>query len=195
MKQGLAILLAVALSSTIAFLGGIAAGVYLRPPCPQLPDIPVYPRINTYFSPNGGCTDAIVAEIGKAKSNVLVMAYSFTSDRIAGALADADRRGVDVRLIVDGGREEERGGDLQTVTAAGVQTYIDSSHAIAHNKVMVIDSETVITGSFNFSAAAEERNAENLLVIRDQNLARRYEENWQKHAGHSQPYDGKGISP
>ena len=59
-------------------------------------------------------------------------------------------------------------------------------HAIAHNKVMVIDGETVITGSFNFTTAAEEHNAENLLLVHDAKLAARYVENWRAHAAHSE---------
>ena len=69
---------------------------------------------------------------------------------------------------------------------------IDAQHAIAHNKVMIIDGGTVITGSFNFTKAAEENNAENLLVIRDRKLAERYIENWQEHERHSEVYTGKG---
>jgi phosphatidylserine/phosphatidylglycerophosphate/cardiolipin synthase-like enzyme len=69
---------------------------------------------------------------------------------------------------------------------------IDVQHAIAHNKVMIIDGETVITGSFNFTKAAEENNAENLLVIRDKKLAERYERNWQEHERHSEVYEGRG---
>lgn len=73
----------------------------------------------------------------------------------------------------------------------GIPTRIDAAHAIAHNKIMIIDGETVITGSFNFTRAAEEKNAENLLAIRDKNLAVRYAENWQEHAQHSEVYAGK----
>jgi phosphatidylserine/phosphatidylglycerophosphate/cardiolipin synthase-like enzyme len=73
-----------------------------------------------------------------------------------------------------------------------VPVLIDAIHAIAHNKVMVIDGKMVITGSFNFTNSAEERNAENLLVIRDRVLAERYEQNWQKHKTHSEPYAGFG---
>ena len=69
---------------------------------------------------------------------------------------------------------------------------IDSEHAIAHNKVMVIDGETVITGSFNFTKAAEENNAENLLVIHDKALTERYTKNWEDHERHSEAYIGKG---
>ena len=57
---------------------------------------------------------------------------------------------------------------------------------------MIIDGETVITGSFNFSKAAEERNAENLLIIRDRELAGRYTANWKVHEGHSEAYRGRG---
>lgn len=69
-----------------------------------------------------------------------------------------------------------------------VQAYSFTSEPIAHNKVMVIDGEAVITGSFNFTKAAEERNAENLFVIRDQALAAKYDANWHLHEAHSQPY-------
>ena len=56
---------------------------------------------------------------------------------------------------------------------------------------MVIDGETVTTGSFNFTKAAEENNAENLLVIHDKKLAELYTKNWQDHVGHSEVYVGK----
>ncbi len=73
----------------------------------------------------------------------------------------------------------------------GIPTRIDARHAIAHNKIMVIDASTIITGSFNFTKVAEEKNAENLLVIWDKNLAAKYTENWQAHAEHSEEYMGK----
>jgi phosphatidylserine/phosphatidylglycerophosphate/cardiolipin synthase-like enzyme len=75
----------------------------------------------------------------------------------------------------------------------GVPTIIDANHAISHNKVMVIDGETVITGSFNFTKAAQEKNAENVLIIRDQALAAQYTQNWEAHRQHSQPYVGRGV--
>ncbi len=77
------------------------------------------------------------------------------------------------------------------VAHAGISTLIDERHAIAHNKLMVIDGHTVITGSFNFTTAAEEHNAENLLVIQDATLAEKYAANWKAHAEHSEQYEGK----
>jgi phosphatidylserine/phosphatidylglycerophosphate/cardiolipin synthase-like enzyme len=70
----------------------------------------------------------------------------------------------------------------------GIITYIDDRHAIAHNKIIIIDQETVITGSFNFTKAAEEENAENLLIIKSKELAKSYIDNWYNHKKHSESY-------
>ena len=71
---------------------------------------------------------------------------------------------------------------------AGIPTYIDAKHAIAHNKIMIIDKATVVTGSFNFTKVAEAKNAENLLIISSKELAKIYLDNWQSHKYHSEPY-------
>jgi phosphatidylserine/phosphatidylglycerophosphate/cardiolipin synthase-like enzyme len=139
-----------------------------------------------YFSPDGGCTAAVVAALGSARRTVLVQAYSFTSAPIAGALRDAHDRGVDVRVILDKSQRTEHYSSSTFLRHAGVPTWIDSAHAIAHNKVMVIDGETVVTGSFNFTKAAEQHNAENLLIIKDSALAALYAKNWESHLKHSE---------
>ncbi|MDR2697393.1 MAG: phospholipase D-like domain-containing protein [Holophagales bacterium] len=69
---------------------------------------------------------------------------------------------------------------------AGISIYIDNEHSLAHNKIMIIDKEIVITGSFNFSKAAE-RNAENMLIIQDERLAKHYIANWERCKIHSEP--------
>jgi phosphatidylserine/phosphatidylglycerophosphate/cardiolipin synthase-like enzyme len=152
------------------------------------------PPIEIYFSPRGGCTEAVVAEIDRARQTILVQAYSFTSAPIAEALRDAHRRGVQVAVILDKSQETEKYSSADFLAHAGVPTRIDSRHAIAHNKVMILDGQTLITGSFNFTKAAEESNAENLLVIRDPAIADMYAQNWAAHGEHSQPYEGKRAS-
>lgn len=144
-----------------------------------------------YFSPRAGCTEAIVREIGKAKTEILVQAYSFTSAPIAKALVDAHKRGVNVVVVLDKSQRRAKYSSADFTAHAGIPTFIDAAHAIAHNKVMVIDKETVITGSFNFTKAAEEKNAENLLILRSKNLAQEYIENWKKHKEHSENYEGR----
>ncbi len=149
------------------------------------------PAIEIYFSPRGGCTEAIVREIENAQHSILVQAYSFTSAPIAKALADARGRGVEVAVILDSSQRTEKYSSADFLVHAGIATAIDDRHAIAHNKVMIIDQQVVITGSFNFTKAAEESNAENLLVIRDPQIAEIYTQNWRRHAEHSQPYQDR----
>jgi len=143
------------------------------------------------FSPNGGCTESIVKEINAAKSEILVQAYSFTSAPIAKSLTDAFKRGVKVEAILDKSQRKEKYTAATFLANAGIPTFIDDKHAIAHNKIMIIDRETVITGSFNFTKAAEEKNAENLLIIRNKDLAGIYIKNWEKHKEHSEKYEGR----
>ena len=144
-----------------------------------------------YFSPNGGTTQAIIKEISDARSEILVQAYSFTSSPIAKALVDANKRGVKVEAILDKSQKKDSYTEATFLSNMKIPTYIDSKHAIAHNKIMVIDKTTVITGSFNFTKAAEEKNAENLLIIKSKDLAKTYIDNWEQHREHSEDYQRK----
>jgi phosphatidylserine/phosphatidylglycerophosphate/cardiolipin synthase-like enzyme len=147
--------------------------------------------VHFFFSPSGGATQAIVQEIDSAKQEILVQAYSFTSTPIARALVEARSRGLSVEAILDKSQRTEKYSGATFLANNRVPTYIDAAHAIAHNKVMIIDRQTVITGSFNFTKAAEQKNAENLLMIRSKELAGYYLENWQRHRQHSERYQGK----
>ena len=151
-------------------------------------------EVKVFFSPKGGCTEAVVENLGKAKTNVLVQAYSFTSAPIAKALVDAARRGVKVQVILDDSQRTEKYSEADFLLHEGVPTFIDAKHAIAHNKIMVIDSHTILTGSFNFTKAAEESNSENLLVIEDAALAKKYTANWRSHLAHSVPYTDEKMT-
>lgn len=148
-----------------------------------------------YFSPEGGATEAIVREVRRARKTIHVQAFSFTSLPIARALADASVRQVSVVVVLDKSILQEPHAAVETLARAGISRLIDSEHSIAHNKVMVIDGETVITGSFNFTSAAEHHNAENLLILRDRDLARKYEENWNLHRSHSASDTSSADSP
>ena len=165
--------------------------------CLLIPCLPIYAQqgpqdIHPYFSPSGGCTEAVVSALDGAKKTVLVQAYSFTSAPIAKALVDAKKRGVDVQVILDKSQRGEKYSSATFLANEGVPTYIDAAHKIAHNKVMIIDGQTVITGSFNFTKSAEDGNAENLLVINNApQLAARYTANWKEHLGHSDPYQAR----
>jgi phosphatidylserine/phosphatidylglycerophosphate/cardiolipin synthase-like enzyme len=145
--------------------------------------------LSVYFSPNGGCTDAIVQmAISEAKSEILVHAYSFTSTPIAKALLESHKRGVRLEAVLDKSQRKAKYTSATFLANSRIPTFIDDAHAIAHNKVMVIDGTTVITGSFNFTKAAEEKNVESVLIIKSPELAKLYIENWKNHKEHSEPY-------
>lgn len=149
------------------------------------------PAVEVLFSPYGGCTDRIVSEIDGATGKVRVQAYVFTSAPIAKAIVSAHRRGLDVLVILDKSQRTEKYSSADFTAHAGVPTWIDSRHAIAHNKIIIVDDRIVITGSFNFTNAAEERNAENLVLIREPRAVKRYIDNFAAHLAHSQRYTGK----
>jgi phosphatidylserine/phosphatidylglycerophosphate/cardiolipin synthase-like enzyme len=144
--------------------------------------------VQIYFSPAGGAQEAIVKELGNAKTDILVQAYSFTSEPIAKALLKAKKRGIAITVILDKGQKTANYSSATFLANSKIPTYIDAKHAIAHNKIMIIDNEIVITGSFNFTKAAEEKNAENLLIIRSKELAQIYTDNWNAHYKHSERY-------
>jgi phosphatidylserine/phosphatidylglycerophosphate/cardiolipin synthase-like enzyme len=144
--------------------------------------------VNVYFSPKGGCTDAIINEIEQAKKEILVQAYSFTSAPIAKAIVNAHKKGIEVQVILDKSQRSKKYTSATFLMNAGIPTYIDYQHAIAHNKIMIIDMTKVITGSFNFTKAAEEKNAENLLIIESKELAKIYIRNWKNHFDHAEKY-------
>jgi phosphatidylserine/phosphatidylglycerophosphate/cardiolipin synthase-like enzyme len=143
--------------------------------------------IMPHFSPKEGCTDAVVREIKQARHEVLVQAYSFTSKPIAQALIEAKARGVHVEILLDRSNEQETYTELPHLISEGLHPFIDAQHAIAHNKIMIIDGRTLLTGSFNFTHQAESENAENLLVIKGLGeLVKTYRQNFLTHKSHCQ---------
>lgn len=151
--------------------------------------------IQVAFSPEDDAGELVVQAIQGAKKQILVQSFSFTHRKIALALVEARKRGVDVQLIADDEqiRKMQRG-MVPEIAAGGVPTFVDGEHASAHNKTMVIDAglpqAAVITGSFNFTHAAQYRNAENLLIFRgNPQLTQTYYKNWQLHRSHSRTFD------
>jgi phosphatidylserine/phosphatidylglycerophosphate/cardiolipin synthase-like enzyme len=161
-------------------------------PQPAL-DAPEPGAVEVRFSPDGGCTQSIVSAIRQAKTSIHLQAYSFTSTPIAEALIHAHKKGVQIGVILDKSHRSERSSVAPRLHEAGIPLWIDTRHAIAHNKVIIMDRERVLTGSFNFTKAAEGSNAENLLSIRDSALASLYLQNWETHRTHSTPFTPEPV--
>lgn len=140
-------------------------------------------NIEVFFSPDGGCELAICNEVQQARELIMVMAYYLTNVAVIDVLMRAVQRGVKVRLITDNVGDNSK--LLEPLLQIVDEWWVDKRHAIMHNKVMVIDGRVVITGSFNFTENAEQRNAENLLILRSHVAADRYAGNWFTHKQHS----------
>jgi len=152
--------------------------------------------IEAAFTPGDRIDNLIIATIASAKHEVLVNAYSFTQRRIAGALVAARKRGVAVQVIAD---SQQAAALPQNVLAelakGGVAVWLDANYQAAHNKVVIVDADsagaTTITGSYNFTVAAQWHNAENVLILRDnRDVARAYRDNWLRLKAHATPWPG-----
>ena len=158
-------------------------------------------QIQDCFSPPlpGGCDPlaTVVQVIDGARKTVLVQMYALTSREITSALVNAKRRGVDVRAIVDRSQLDEDKNDTYAVgrlTSGGIPVLVDTVPGLMHNKVMIIDGTTVVTGSFNYTWPAEHKNAENLIVINDPTLAAEYVQNWNTRMAGSQPLNASASA-
>ena len=141
--------------------------------------------LGVYFTPPANAAVAIVKAIDASVREVLVQAYGFTHNGIAQALVRAHERGVRVRVLLDQKSQSSNRYVIGVLSDAQIELRQDGKHAIAHNKVMVIDQAIVITGSFNFTNSAASRNAENFLVLKSEDLAEQYRLQWKNHWAHS----------
>lgn len=135
-------------------------------------------KFNVCFTPPSGCGSLIAQEIVKAKKSIFVQAYGLTSNGIIYQLRAAHARGVKVRVLLDGGNLSNNDSIYRELKNYGIDVGIDKMPGIAHNKVMIIDKRKIITGSFNFTTAADTRNAENVVLIDDADIAAKYLDNW-----------------
>lgn len=126
-------------------------------------------RWRACFTPGQDCEGLAVALIDDARETVQLQAYGFTSAPIAKALVRAQARGVRLSILIDKEARQDQHSQAPQLIAAGVPVAVDDRPAIAHNKVLIVDAATavpvVVTGSFNWTRGAQDRNAENLLVI------------------------------
>lgn len=142
--------------------------------------------IEALFCPGGGCADRIIKEIDDAEEALRIQAYFFTSKPISNALIAAQKRGVKVEIIMDSSQKAGKWNRWRVMRRDGATVYFDGEHAVANNKIILIDRRTIITGSYNYTKAAEEKNAENIVIIKnDKALFARYLENYEAHLEHA----------
>ncbi|MBK8268677.1 MAG: phospholipase D family protein [Planctomycetes bacterium] len=148
-------------------------------------------EVDAIFSPGGGCQERIADEIAGAEKTLRIQAFYFTSKPITEAVVKAKKRGVSVTVVLDKSQEKMTYGSWRILKREGVPVYFDSKHATANNKVILIDDHTIITGSYNFTKAAEEKNAENVVIIKHADeVFEKFEKNFALHLKHSKKYSG-----
>jgi phosphatidylserine/phosphatidylglycerophosphate/cardiolipin synthase-like enzyme len=160
----------------------------------QAVELPATGRVEVLFTPWDDAEGALLRELDRAKHDIRVQAFLLTSRNIARALIAAHERGVAVHMLAD--REMVAKGENSRVPdlhSAGIDVRLETRYASAHNKILLIDVEgnhpVVITGSYNFTFSAQARNAENLLILRDNPaLARTYLANWRRHRDDAKPF-------
>lgn len=173
-------------------LAGLLAGRFAYADVP--PPLPAQGVLQAAFAPWDDIDALLVDTLAAARKSVRVHAYLLTSKKISQALIAAHRRGVDVQVLLDGAQlEKVPSSTAPALHAAGIPVWIETGYQNAHNKVLVIDADlpqaTVVTGSFNFTWTAQHRNAENVLVARQNPpLAGRYAANWERHRQDALPY-------
>ncbi len=150
-------------------------------------------RVEILFRPGDPIDERIIAAIESAKQQVHVLTYTFTHPGIARALLAAHRRGIEVAIVADEAQALELPHSaLATLRRSGVHVWLDPGPGSAHNKVIVIDpagsAATTVTGSFNFTRAAQSRNAENVVIFHgNREVAKLYEEYFQQRRALAQP--------
>lgn len=135
-------------------------------------------QIELCFTPPSGCGTLIAQEIARARESIYVQAYGLTSGIIVNQLIQAKNRGVKVQVLLDKSNVSDKWSKMMDLVNANVSVRIDKVLGIAHNKVIIIDEQKVITGSFNFTNAADKRNAENVIIINNKSVAKEYLNNW-----------------
>ena len=139
--------------------------------------------------------DAVAAEVGKARSEVLVQAYALTAKPVTDALVAARDWGISVSVILDRSYPFVQNSATYLVAIKGIPTFVDARHGVAGNNVIVIDRSTVITGSMPFSSDAEEKNADSLLIIASDSVAGSYVGNWNEHRSHAEEFSVISAPP
>lgn len=149
-------------------------------------------KVENYFAPEDRVMEKVLRAVSNADSYIHFMAYSFTDDDLSQAMITRTERGVIVEGIFETTGADTQYSECGRLLNRGLDVRLDGNPRTFHHKVIILDDETVILGSFNFSNNANTQNDENLLIIHDKNLASAYENQYQLMK--SQAYTPTGSS-
>ena len=127
-----------------------------------------------WFSPGEGCRNRIAGLLGAARKSADICVFTITDDLLSDAVVAAHARGVRVRVITDNDKSEDRGSDVATFVRRGLDVRIDETAYHMHHKFAVFDDRLLMTGSYNWTRSAFQHNEENIVVIDNASLVKRF---------------------
>jgi len=143
-----------------------------------LPGLCLAEGIEVHFSPNGGCEEAVIAQIRGASQTIDIAMYYLSSRKIAQAIVKASENNVKIRIVLDQSQEIESSSKSSYLIKHGLEIRYHLGFGLMHNKFAIMDGRSLITGSFNWTRTAQERNEENLLIIHDPETIEKYKERY-----------------
>ena len=135
---------------------------------------------NAYFSPGATCAEVIIRKLKGAKRTIAICVFTISDNRITEAIVAAHQRGIDVRVITDNDKTEDRGSDIDELARLGVAVKVDTSPNHMHHKFAVFDRLELINGSFNWTRSASNYNQENIVVSNDLKLIAAFTDEFEK---------------
>ncbi|MDA8876921.1 phospholipase D-like domain-containing protein [bacterium] len=138
------------------------------------------PENRCYFSPGDDCENAIVSSIRNAKHSVKICVFTISENVISDAVVKAHKKGISVKIITDNDKLNDMGSDIRMLSKAGIRIRIDQSSSHMHHKFCVVDKEVLLTGSYNWTKSAADRNQENILVTEDPKMVKSYLSEFEK---------------
>lgn len=162
----------------VLVLGGL--GIFYDLTQNTISPLPLPNEISVCFTPNKKCQDLLLKAINSTQKSIKVQAYSLKDPDVINALIDVQKSGKSVQILLD--KEHLHGKSKSILTdmkTSGILVKIEKTSGLSHNKIMIIDEKTIVTGSYNFSKGAYKRNSENLLILSDEALSKQYLENFE----------------
>ena len=142
---------------------------------------PVYAQYEVNFTPSLSCEQKIVELINESQQSVDAAVYSINNDKIVQALKDADKRGVKVQVLTDKSQAGQKSSKAIDMYQSGLDVRVNSAHKLEHNKFAVFDGNKVVTGSYNWTNPATDKNSENcLFLLKDPDNVKTYQERFEE---------------
>lgn len=131
-------------------------------------------KVENYFCPEDDCENKVIQTLKTAEDSIYFMIFTFTSDKIGYTLKEKHKQGINIKGVIEKRQASGKYSEFNYLKKSGIDVIKDSNPKTMHHKVFIIDNTTTITGSYNPTRSATEKNDENILIIHDKEIARSY---------------------